>query len=157
MDVNVAADLDSDNLPDDYKTCIYRVVQEALHNCARHSQAKAVRIKVQQEPERLLLTIQDDGLGFDAHQTKGLGLLGIQERAARLGGVGQIHSAPGAGTIVSVELPFQREDPNPAASAQKPGAMGDSLATAQAHSAAVGESSASAQANSPVVREFPAK
>jgi signal transduction histidine kinase len=143
MDVNVAAELDSDNLPDDYKTCIYRVVQEALHNCARHSQAKAVRIKVQQEPERLLLTIQDDGLGFDAHQTKGLGLLGIQERAARLGGVGQIHSAPGAGTIVSVELPFQREDPNPLASAQSPGAVGDSLATAQAHSA--------------VVREFPAK
>src|SRR6516164_606780 len=48
MDVTVAAELDSDNLPDDYKTCIYRVVQDALHNCARHSQARAVRIKVQQ-------------------------------------------------------------------------------------------------------------
>jgi signal transduction histidine kinase len=113
MDVNVAAELDSDNLPDDYKTCIYRVVQEALHNCARHSQAKAIRIKVQQQPERLLLTIQDDGLGFDAQQTKGLGLLGIQERAARLGGVCDIHSAPGSGTIISVELPFQRDHRNP--------------------------------------------
>src|SRR5262249_11213507 len=60
MDVSVAAEFDSDNLPDDYKTCIYRVVQEALNNCTRHSQATAVRIKMQQEPDRLILTIQDD-------------------------------------------------------------------------------------------------
>jgi signal transduction histidine kinase len=106
IDVSVATDLGSDNLPDDYKTCIYRVVQEALHNCARHSQAKTARITVRQMPDRVRLTIQDDGLGFDPSQTKGLGLLGIQERAARLGGSCAVHSTPGAGTILSVELPF---------------------------------------------------
>lgn len=106
MDVTVTAELDSDELPDEYKTCIYRVVQEALHNCARHSHAASVRIRVEQEPGRLLLNIQDDGRGFDVLHTKGLGLLGIQERVTRLGGTCQIHSRPGSGTRLSVELPF---------------------------------------------------
>lgn len=109
MEVNVAAELDSDNLPDDYKTCIYRIVQEALHNCARHSQATTVKIKVQQGTDRLTLTIQDDGQGFDTRQVKGMGLLGIQERVARLGGKCDIISHPGIGTILSVELPFKKE------------------------------------------------
>ncbi|MGB6943811.1 MAG: sensor histidine kinase [Bryobacteraceae bacterium] len=106
MDVTVAAELDSDELPDEYKTCIYRVVQEALHNCARHSHASSVRIRVEQAPDRLLLNIQDDGRGFDVLHTKGLGLLGMQERVTRLGGTCQIHSRPGSGTTLSVELPF---------------------------------------------------
>ena len=110
MDVTVAAELDSDELPDEYKTCIYRVVQEALHNCARHSQATAVRIRVGQEIDRLLLTIQDDGRGFDVRETKGLGLLGIQERVTRLGGKCKVHSQPGRGTILAVELPFTEEN-----------------------------------------------
>ena len=70
MDVTVATELDSDDLPDDYKTCIYRVVQEALHNCARHSHATTVRIRVEQRPERLMLIIQDDGQGFDVRHIK---------------------------------------------------------------------------------------
>jgi len=106
VDVSVRAELASDELPDDYKTCIYRVVQEALHNCARHSRATTVRIRVEQERDRLLLDIQDDGQGFDARQTKGLGLLGIQERITRLGGTCHVHSQPGIGTILSVSLPF---------------------------------------------------
>ena len=106
VDVTGAGDLDSDELPDEYKTCIYRVVQEALHNCARHSQAATVRIRVEQERTRLLLTIQDDGRGFDAAQTKGLGLLGMQERVARLRGVCNVYSHPGSGTTLSLELPF---------------------------------------------------
>ena len=107
MDVAVAAELESDELPDDYKTCIYRVVQEALHNCTRHSHATSVRIRVQQQRERLLLSIRDDGQGFDVVHTKGLGLLGIQERVTRLGGTFHIHSLPGSGTTLSVELPVQ--------------------------------------------------
>jgi signal transduction histidine kinase len=67
MDVSVATELDSDDLPDEYKTCIYRVVQEALHNCERHSHATTVRIRVQQEPGRLVLKIQDDGAGTSRH------------------------------------------------------------------------------------------
>jgi signal transduction histidine kinase len=106
MNVSVATELDSDDLPDEYKTCVYRVVQEALHNCARHSHATTVRIRVEQKPERLMLIIQDDGQGFDVRHMKGLGLLGIQERVARLGGKSSVHSKPGDGTILSVELPF---------------------------------------------------
>jgi signal transduction histidine kinase len=106
MDVSVAAELHADDLPDEYKTCIYRVVQEALHNCARHSNATTVRIRVEQKPGRLMMTIQDDGQGFEVGQMKGLGLLGIQERVARLGGTSNVHSEPGSGTILSLELPF---------------------------------------------------
>jgi len=107
MDVTVSTDLVSDDLPDEYKTCIYRVVQEALHNCSAHSQATAVRIKVEQEPERLTLSIRDNGKGFDVQQSKGLGLLGIEERAAHLGGKCQIHSKLGSGTTLAIELPFR--------------------------------------------------
>jgi len=119
MDVSVAAELISDDLPDEYKTCIYRVVQEALHNSSRHSRASAVRIRVQQEPGRLTLSIQDDGQGFDVTQMKGLGLLGIQERVAQLGGVCHVHSEPGAGTVLTVELPFNSSEQNGTTSARE--------------------------------------
>jgi signal transduction histidine kinase len=109
MDVSVATELDSDDLPDDYKTCIYRVTQEALHNCERHAHATTVRIRVEQKPTRLVLKVQDDGRGFEVGNTKGLGLLGIQERVAQLGGSLQIHSQPGHGTILAVELPIHQE------------------------------------------------
>jgi signal transduction histidine kinase len=56
-----------------------------------------------------MLVIQDDGQGFDAQQMKGLGLLGIQERVTRLGGRSSVHSKPGGGTILSVELPFTKD------------------------------------------------
>jgi signal transduction histidine kinase len=69
-----------------------------------------VRIRVEQHPNRLMVIIQDDGQGFDAGQVKGLGLLGIQERVARLGGNCRVHSKPGSGTILSVELPFAMDN-----------------------------------------------
>ena len=109
MDVSVAAEIWSDDFPDEYKTCIYRVVQEALHNCSNHARATRVRIRVQQEANRLTLSIQDDGRGFDSAQVKGLGLLGIQERVARLSGEYRIHSEPGTGTILSIKLPFSEK------------------------------------------------
>jgi len=106
IDASVSAELISDDFPDEYKTCIYRVVQEALHNVSSHAHAGIVRIRVQQERDRLSLSIQDDGQGFDSKQVKGLGLLGIQERVARLGGTCTVQSMPGSGTILAVELPF---------------------------------------------------
>jgi signal transduction histidine kinase len=109
MDVTVSTEFVSDDLPDDYKTCIYRVVQEALHNCSRHSHATAVRITVQQEPQRLTLSIRDNGKGFAVKHSKGLGLLGIEERAAHLGGKCEIHSEPGSGTVLAIELPFNQQ------------------------------------------------
>jgi signal transduction histidine kinase len=110
INVTVSTDLVSDHLPDEYKTCIYRVVQEALHNCSSHSHATAVRIKVLQEPKRLTLSIQDNGRGFDVKHSKGLGLLGIQERVTHLGGKFEIHSEAGSGTVLAVELPFVEQN-----------------------------------------------
>jgi signal transduction histidine kinase len=104
--VDVAAGGVFDELAEEFKTCIYRVVQEALHNVARHAAAGSVRIVAQQEPRRLLLSIQDDGRGFDVARSRGLVLLGMQERVAHLGGTLQLVSEPGRGTLISVILPL---------------------------------------------------
>ncbi len=109
MDVSVAAELDSEELPDEYKTCIYRVVQEALHNCTRHSQATSVAIRVEQAQDGVRLSIRDNGQGFDARHTKGLGLLGIEERVTRLGGWLRVHSKPGSGATLEIDLPYINE------------------------------------------------
>jgi len=118
MDVTVATELQTEQMPDEYKTCIYRVVQEALHNCSRHSQATTVRVRVQQRPGSLVLSIQDDGKGFDVRHSKGMGLLGIEERVAQLGGTCRVHSSQDlgqdTGTILTVELPFEENDNLPA-------------------------------------------
>ena len=106
--VKVAAEGVSEDLPEDHKTCIYRVVQEALHNCVQHSQASIVRVTVQQEPGRILLAIQDDGKGFDAQQERGMGLLGMQERVSHLGGTFSVESLPGDGAIVCIVLPLTK-------------------------------------------------
>jgi signal transduction histidine kinase len=103
--VRVAADGVSDDLPEEHKTCIYRIVQESLHNCAQHAAATTVRVTVRQEPECIRLSIQDDGRGFHAEHERGMGLLGMQERAAHLGGVFSVDTHPGKGTTVSIVLP----------------------------------------------------
>jgi len=104
--VHVAADEASDELPDELRTCIYRVVQEALHNCARHSQARSVKVVVKQERSKIILSVEDDGHGFDARRVRGLGLVGMEERVHHLGGEFEIESEPGTGTRVAVELPL---------------------------------------------------
>jgi signal transduction histidine kinase len=109
LDVTLTTELESEDLPDEHKTCIYRIVQEALHNCWRHAQAASVKIRVHRRNGSLLLTIEDDGKGFDAQHSKGLGLLGMEERAVQLGGTFRVNSRAGVGTILSVELPL-RED-----------------------------------------------
>jgi signal transduction histidine kinase len=109
--VNVSASEVSDDLPDDYKTCLYRVTQEALHNCVRHSKAAHVRVAVRREPARVLLTVQDDGQGFRPEQGRGLGILGMEERFAHLGGTFRIDSEPGAGTVLSGSLPLPAPGP----------------------------------------------
>jgi signal transduction histidine kinase len=104
--VQVSADDTTGELPDDLKTCIYRVVQEALHNCARHAHARSVKVAVEQEERRIVLTVEDDGSGFDARRVRGLGLVGMEERVTHLGGRFSVRSAPGSGTRVAVELPL---------------------------------------------------
>ena len=100
----------SEELPEDHKTCIYRVVQEALHNCVQHSGARHVKITVDQEPGHLELSVEDDGKGFDAREERGMGLLGMQERVSYLGGSLTVDSAPGRGTVLRVALPLAQQE-----------------------------------------------
>lgn len=109
MRVKVTTEEISDNLPEEHKTCVYRVVQEALHNASRHAGAGVVRVRVRQEAERILLTIQDDGKGFDPRRQRGLGLVGIAERVSNLGGTLRVESQPGQGALLSIILPIGRE------------------------------------------------
>jgi signal transduction histidine kinase len=90
---------------DEYRTCIYRVVQETLHNVVRHAQATKVNVAIRQEPLQIRVEVEDDGCGFDTRYTKGVGMLGIEERARHLGGRCQFDSEPGHGARVTVLLP----------------------------------------------------
>lgn len=103
--VKVAADGVADDLPDEYRTCVYRIVQEAVNNAARHAQASLVRVEARQENGRIRVSIQDDGAGFDPKREKGMGILGMEERVKKLGGIFRIDSEKNGGTIVSLLLP----------------------------------------------------
>jgi len=105
IDVRVSAENVDDSLPDAIRTCVYRVVQEALQNVARHSGASHAKIGVRQSGGMLALTIEDDGTGFDPRRTRGMGLLGMEERAGQLGGSLEIQSEPGKGATTRVLLP----------------------------------------------------
>jgi signal transduction histidine kinase len=107
--VKVLAENVSERLPEEHKTCIYRVVQEALHNCVQHAAARNVSVTVKQEPKQLLLMVRDDGKGFDATHEKGMGLLGIEERVTHLGGTFAVESQPGGGALLRVSLPVEAQ------------------------------------------------
>jgi signal transduction histidine kinase len=111
--VNVALEGDLDRLPEPHRTCVYRVVQEALTNCARHANATQVGVSLRREAAMLRLLIHDDGVGLpdQARKRDGLGLLGIEERVKELRGVMAIHSTNGAGTTLRVEIPVEEAVP----------------------------------------------
>lgn len=100
-----------DNLPDPVKTCVYRVVQEALHNCEKHARASRAEVLLHPGRGRLIVDVRDDGRGFELGNDgmplhgEGLGLLGMRERAVRLGGQLVFESAPGQGTRVCLDIP----------------------------------------------------
>ena len=100
-----------DRLPFSLETALYRIVQEALTNVARHAQATHASVKVQQDPRMILCSIKDNGVGFDVSAVKdskgqrGLGLLGIRERLEVLGGTVEVTSRPGQGTEMSITIP----------------------------------------------------
>jgi PAS domain S-box-containing protein len=95
---------------------LYRMVQEALTNIARHAQASEVRIELRQRAGELRLTVQDNGVGFaevSMYREGSHGLMGIRERAYMLGGELEIGNARGGGGRITVRLPL-RDDMNPA-------------------------------------------
>ncbi|HWR52637.1 MAG TPA: sensor histidine kinase [Bryobacteraceae bacterium] len=106
--VSVQLDGELEQLPDAHRTCVYRVVQEALTNCARHAHAGEVRIAVHGRGDRLTITVQDDGVGFSptASRSRGLGLIGIEERVKELGGTATVFSQLGKGTTIAVDIPL---------------------------------------------------
>ena len=87
LDVELQMDGDFDALPDPHRTCVYRAVQEALTNCARHAQASHATVTVAITGQQLDLSVSDDGTGLDAsRRANGLGLRGIEERVKELDG-----------------------------------------------------------------------
>lgn len=107
--------LKMDNLPRQLQpsvaVCVYRIIQEALHNIIKHSRAENVLVELTTEKRRILLTVTDDGIGFDITQNAtGLGLLGMQQRVESLDGAIDITSGPDAGTRISVQIPFRGND-----------------------------------------------
>ena len=108
--VQIHAEELSEDIPEEHKTCIYRLVQEALHNITRHAKAKSVDVRLSRDASRLRLEIRDDGQGFIPQREKGLGLLGMEERVKHLGGSFHIESQPGQGASIRVDLPLSRRD-----------------------------------------------
>jgi signal transduction histidine kinase len=109
--VTVQIDGGLDDLPDSHRTCVFRVVQEALTNCARHAQAKNIRVAIHGRHDAVFLTVQDDGVGIAGSESsvRGLGLIGIEERVRELGGMVTIYSQPKKGTSLRIEIPLARE------------------------------------------------
>jgi signal transduction histidine kinase len=99
-----------DRLPSSIETVLYRIVQEALTNVGKHARASAVTIVVRREARRVCCSVRDDGVGFDpgtARPTvKGIGLIGIRERLASVGGALSIDAAPDRGTELRVAIPL---------------------------------------------------
>jgi signal transduction histidine kinase len=96
-------------LTEEMETSIYRIVQESLTNVIRHAQAAYVDIILEWQNEKMVIIIEDDGVGMDlqkAQESGRLGLIGMQERAEMLGGNLLVDSTPQVGTILVVEIPY---------------------------------------------------
>jgi signal transduction histidine kinase len=107
INVDLKMDGDFDALPDKHRTCVYRVVQEAMTNCVRHAEATNIQIRVTADGDQLRLSVSDDGVGLDpAHRRKGLGLRGIDERVKELQGTMTISREARRGTTLFVRLPL---------------------------------------------------
>jgi signal transduction histidine kinase len=98
-------------LPQELEAAAYRVVQEGLTNVVKHAKATRCRVYLQRLTNTVLITIEDDGVGFAVDRVQhagaraGLGLVGIRERVVQLRGVLRIESAPAKGTRLTVEFP----------------------------------------------------
>jgi len=101
--------VDQSNIPESVSIAIYRILQEATTNIVKHAEAKQVIVKLQSDSKTISISIKDDGKGFKLESLpidKGLGLLGMKERAEWLGGVFKIESAHSRGTSICAEFPL---------------------------------------------------
>jgi signal transduction histidine kinase len=106
-------------LDQDLETAVYRMVQEALTNVAKHARAEHVRVAIAAADGELRIEVQDDGVGFDPDATEeGFGLAGMQERASLAGGTLSVHSGPG-GTLLTATLPNRQASREDASGAQQ--------------------------------------
>lgn len=110
MTLDIRLDLDGHRLDPSVEISLYRIVQEALTNIARHADASAAGLSLQFTSDDLLLEVEDDGRGFDPNLvstsgTSHIGLAGIQERTERLGGSFAVESAPDRGTRLVIRIP----------------------------------------------------
>jgi two-component system, NarL family, sensor histidine kinase DevS len=115
IDVDVSVELAFEQgghparLSDEVEVAIYRIVQEAMTNAAKHGRARRAVIEIREEQDSISVTVRDDGDGFDPLATSdGFGLLGMRERAALVGGELEVTSRAGAGTTVIARLPADR-------------------------------------------------
>lgn len=108
--VNLTLQGDLDSLPEPHRTCVYRVVQEALTNCARHAKAGRIDVAVEGGVDMLRLEIRDDGVGIkdSSARREGVGLVGIEERVREIRGRASVLSPPGGGTTLRVEIPLPK-------------------------------------------------
>ena len=108
LDVRIVDLGESREVPDALGQTVYRVVQEALTNIIRHANATRVVVSIDRRPDTLTVTVRDDGHGLSEF-TAGNGIRGMSERAAECGGQLSVTSpGPGAGTVVTAVLPWQR-------------------------------------------------
>ena len=113
LDIAFSHESVPEQLPDEVALCLFRVVQEALHNVIKHSAATRVSVHLRSEGLGLALAITDNGIGFnvDDARTSGLGLLSMIERLQPVGGHVDIQSRPGAGTQIHVMVPVAASVP----------------------------------------------
>ncbi len=114
--IEQAISLQESDIPEELKIVIYRLLQEALHNVAKHSGADRIRIALGKDRKRLRLVIADNGRGFDPatppvrdEKTGGIGLVGMRERTEFSGGRLRVAAAPGRGTRITATWPVESQ------------------------------------------------
>jgi signal transduction histidine kinase len=107
IEIRLQADGELNRLSEPVRTCIYRVVQESLTNCARHARAQKVQVALSGGQEDISLKVTDDGIGFNPDLDRGLGLIGLEERVKKLCGNVSISSQSGRGTRLEVKIPLE--------------------------------------------------
>lgn len=112
LDVEVEIDGELARLEDSRRTCVYRVVQEALTNCIKHAHATKAHVTVHERPDELTLEIWDDGIGMKFGKRQGIGLLGMRERVEELGGAFRVETTNDAGLAIRVNLPKGKPEMN---------------------------------------------